>query len=806
MDTALRDLRYALRALLRQPGFSIAVALTLALGIGANTAIFSIVHGVLLRPLPYPNDDQLMTVWTRMANGEHETASMPDYTDWKAQNSSFSRMTAYANSNDNLAAPGGDPERVPSARVIADFFPTLGITPAAGRWFVPDEFVFGSHRVVVLSHGLWERRFGANPAIVGQTITLNARPYTVVGVAPASARLPARAQLWAPFAVDPSSPPPSRRGDFLSVVARLKPGVSQARAQADMDGIGRRLAAAYPATNARIGVLVISLHDQLVGRIRPALLVFSGAVALVLLIACANVANLMLARATAREREMAVRAALGAGRRRLVRQVLTESLVLAVAGGTLGLMLAWWGVQALKAAAPPTLPRLDEVGLDPVALGFTAVAVIVTGLLFGIAPALRGSAFALHSTLSAGGRAGIGGGRGERLRAALVITQVALALVLLVGSGLLVSTFARLQRVDLGFDPTNVLTAQVVLPGVTYTSEERMAAFFESLVSRLTGTGRVRTVGLTSDVPLAGGYNYISFQVIGDPSPQPGQNVPDAVPTVATAEYFSALKIPLISGRPFTPSDGPKAPRVALVNQELVRKAFGGRNPLGQRISFGNPTDSTSWLTIVGVVGNTRLEGVALETYAQAFTPYAQSPVPYVYVVVRTAGDPLAFAGTLRRELAALDPTLPISGVLSMEQRAASSVAQFKLNSMIVTLFAAVALVLASIGIYAVIAYAVAQRTREIGIRMALGAARADVLRLIVRDGMAPALAGVTLGALGAVGLTRLMRSLLYGVSATDPTVFALVAATLVLVALGACWVPARRAARVDPNVALRNE
>jgi putative ABC transport system permease protein len=671
---------------------------------------------------------------------------------------------------------------------------------------VPDEFVFGSHRVVVLSHGLWERRFGANPAIVGQTITLNARPYTVVGVAPASARLPARAQLWAPFAVDPSSPPPSRRGDFLSVVARLKPGVSQARAQADMDGIGRRLAAAYPATNARIGVLVISLHDQLVGRIRPALLVFSGAVALVLLIACANVANLMLARATAREREMAVRAALGAGRRRLVRQVLTESLVLAVAGGTLGLMLAWWGVQALKAAAPPTLPRLDEVGLDPVALGFTAVAVIVTGLLFGIAPALRGSAFALHSTLSAGGRAGIGGGRGERLRAALVSTQVALALVLLVGSGLLVSTFARLQRVDLGFDPTNVLTAQVVLPGVTYTSEERMAAFFESLVSRLTGTGRVRTVGLTSDVPLAGGYNYISFQVIGDPSPQPGQNVPDAVPTVATAEYFSALKIPLISGRPFTPSDGPKAPRVALVNQELVRKAFGGRNPLGQRISFGNPTDSTSWLTIVGVVGNTRLEGVALETYAQAFTPYAQSPVPYVYVVVRTAGDPLAFAGTLRRELAALDPTLPISGVLSMEQRAASSVAQFKLNSMIVTLFAAVALVLASIGIYAVIAYAVAQRTREIGIRMALGAARADVLRLIVRDGMAPALAGVTLGALGAVGLTRLMRSLLYGVSATDPTVFALVAATLVLVALGACWVPARRAARVDPNVALRNE
>ena len=806
MDTALRDLRYALRALLRQPGFSVAVVLTLALGIGANTAIFSVVHGVLLRRLPYPNDHQLMTVWTRFANGDHETASMPDYLDWKAQNSSFARMTAYANSNDNLAAPGGEPERVPSARVIADFFPTLGVASEAGRWFVPEEFVFGSHRVVVLSHGLWQRRFGASPAIVGQTITLNARPYTVVGVAPASARLPARAQLWTPLAVDPSAPPPSRRGDFLTVVARLKAGISQQRAQSDMDAIARRLAAAYPATNARIGVMVISLHEQLVGQVRPALLVFTGAVALVLLIACANVANLLLARATAREREMAVRAALGAGRRRLVRQMLTESLVLAVAGGLLGLMLAWWGVQGLKAAAPPTLPRLDEVGLDPVALGFTAIAVIITGFLFGIAPALRGSALTLHSTLSAGGRAAIGGGRGERLRGALVVAQVALALVLLIGSGLLVRTFARLQRVDLGFDPTNVLTAQVVLPSVRYTSGERMTAFFDELVQRLTATGRVRAVGLASSVPLAGGYNYNSFQVIGDPAPQPGQNVPDAVPTVATADYFSALEIPLVAGRLFASSDGPNAPRVVIVNQELVKKAFGSRNPLGQRISFANAADSTTWLTIVGVVGNTRLEGVALETYAQAFTPYAQSTVPYMYVVARTAGDPLAFVAALRREIAALDPTLPLSSVLSMEQRAAESVAQFKLNLSVVTLFACVALVLASIGIYAVISYAVAQRTREIGIRMALGAARTDVVWLVVRDGMMPAVLGVMVGALGAFGVTRLMRGLLFGVSATDPAVFSLVAAGLVMVAFGACWVPARRASRVDPNVALRAE
>jgi putative ABC transport system permease protein len=480
--------------------------------------------------------------------------------------------------------------------------------------------------------------------------------------------------------------------------------------------------------------------------------------------------------------------------------------VLSFVGGALGLVLAAWGVQGLKAAAPPTLPRLDEVGLDPVALAFTAAAVVVTGFLFGIAPALRGSAFALHSTLSAGGRAGIGGGRGERLRSVLVVAQVALALVLLVGSGLLVRTFARLQQVDLGFDPSHTLTAQIVLPGAKYSGSERLLGFFNALHERLATTPGVRTVAFTSDVPLAGGYSYLSFSVIGQPAPRPGENVPDAVPTVATSEYFSALGIPLLAGRLFTAADAPNAPKVVVVNRDLVQKAFGGRNPIGERISFDNAADSSTWLTIVGVVGSTRLEGVGLETYAQAFTPLAQSPVPYLYVVARTTSDPLALSGTIRREVAALDPALPVSNVMSMEQRAASSVAQYKLNSVIVTLFAVVALLLASIGIYAVISYAVAQRTREIGIRMALGAAQRHVLRLIVRDGMVPALIGVALGAAGALGVTRLMRGLLYGVSATDPLVFAFVAATLVIVALAACLVPARRAARVDPNVALRNE
>jgi len=804
MDTILRDLRYAVRALLRQPGFTAAVVLTLALGIGANTAIFSVVNGVLLRPLPYPNDEQLMIVRTRFASGQTETASLPDFTDWKAQNSSFSAVSAYANSNDNLAAVGGDPERVPSARVVADFFKTLGVTPAAGRWFVPDEFVFGAHRVVVLSHGLWQRRFGSNPGIIGQSITLNARPYTVVGVAPESMRLPARAQLWSPYVFDPSGRPPGRRSDFLAVIARLKPGVTESRAQSDMDAIGRRLAAEYPRTNDGIGVTVVSLHDQLVGSIRPALLVFTGAVALVLLIACANVANLLLARATSREREMAVRAALGAGRKRLVRQMLTESLVLSAAGGVLGLMLAWWGVQGLKAAAPPTLPRLDEIGLDPVALAFTALAVIVTGFLFGLVPAVRGSAFALHATLSAGGRSGIGGGRGERLRAVLVVAQVALALVLLVGSGLLVRTFSRLQQVDLGFDSRNVLTAQIVLPAVRYADGERQLAFFNSLRERLAATPGVQTVALATDVPLGGGYNYLTFTVIGRADAGPGETNPDAIPTTASPEYFSALRIPLQAGRLFDATDLPNAPRVAIVNQELVRNHFPWKNPLGERITFGG--DSTTWMTIVGVVGSTRLEGVGLETYPQVFTPLAQAPVPFLYVVARTTGDAQALAPVLRRELAALDPAQPISDVSTMDERAASSVAQFKLNSIIVSLFAVVALVLASVGIFAVISYAVAQRTREMGIRMALGANRADVLRLIVRDGMTPAVLGVVLGTAGAFGATRLMRSLLYGVSATDPIVFGLVATMLVLVAVGACYVPARRASRVDPNVALRND
>jgi predicted permease len=806
MDTLLRDMRYAARALARRPGFTAAVVVTLALGIGATTAIFSVVNGVLLRPLPFPQPERLMTVWTNLPSSGHETASLPDYTDWKAEGSSFASMTAYAGSSDNLAAVGGEPERVPSGRVMPEFLSTLGTAPIHGRAFNADEFVFGAHRVVILSHGLWTRRFGSDAGIVGQTITLNTLPYTVVGIAPPALGEISKAQLWAPYAPNPANGPPGRRSDFLSVIARLKPGVTEARAQTEMDALARRLASEYPNTNEGVGIDVVALHDQLVGSIKPALVVFASAVGLVLLIACANVANLLLARATSREREMAVRVALGAGRARLLRQLLAESLLLAVFGGALGLVLAVWGVQALKAAAPPTVPRLDQVGLDLTALGFTAAASLLTGALFGLAPALRASYSAIHSALSAGGRSGIGGGRGDRLRGVLVLTQVALALLLLVGSGLLIRTFERLQRVDLGFDERGVLTAQIVLPTAKYQGGERQYAFFQQLRDRLAAIPGVQVVGLSTDVPLDGGYGYITFAVVGRPIDGPNVTAQDAVPTVAEADYFQALEIPLLAGRMFGAADVANAPRVAIVNREMVQKHFAGQNPIGERLTFGNPNDTTGWRTIIGVVGNTRLEAVGQESYPQVYIPMAQNPASNTYVVMRTSGDALQLAPALRRELAALDPAQPISDVKSMEQRVASSISQSKLNSVLIGLFAFVALALASIGIYGVISYAVAQRTREIGIRMALGASRSDVLRLIVRQGMTPATLGVLVGIVASLGATRVLEKLLYGVSATDPVVFVSVCALLTMVALGACLVPARRASRVDPNVALRND
>jgi putative ABC transport system permease protein len=805
MDNLRQTLRYAMRTFVRRPGFTAAVTLTLALGIGANTAIFSFVNGILLRPLPYPAADRLVTLWTMLPEWGKEVASWPDYNDWKSQSTVFTRVAGYANSSVNLSSDDEAPERLASAVVTEGLFETLGISPMIGRQFTSGDFVFGAHRVAILSHDLWVRRFASNPAIVGKTILLSARPYLVVGIAPPAMRLPERAQLWTPYALTPDNAPNGRRSDFLAVVARLKPDASAEKAQTEMNAIAKRLGDAYPQTNTNVGIGVIPLQRELVGNVRDALLVFGAAVGLVLLIACANVANLLLARSTSREREMAVRSALGAGRTRLIRQLLVESVLLSALGAVVGLLLAIWGVQGLTGLVRGSLPRLYEVKIDLAALLFTGVTAVLTGLLFGLAPALRLSGMTLASAIAEGGRGAIGG-RGDRLRAGLVLAQVALALMLLAGSGLLVKSFRQLQRVDLGFDDSHALAVQVALPGAKYGTPQQRSAFFEALTTRLVAEPGVQTIGLTSDVPLSTSYDYITVAIIGRPQPAAGERTPDAIPTIADTGYFRALRIPLLEGRMFGPEDRPTSPRVAVVNREFVQRYLRGQPAIGERITFGNPSDSTQWLTIVGIVGTTRLAGVGKDSYPQVFAPFSQTPNGSMYVVLRTAGNPLAVVSSVRRDVTAVDPTQPIADIRSMEQRVDDNIAQSRLSSLLVGFFALVALALASIGIYGVISYAVAQRTREIGIRIALGATTGEVLRLVVRQGMTPAILGIALGLAGAFMTTRLMSKLLFGVSPTDPLIFAGVTVVLTAVALVACWLPARRAARVDPVTALRYE
>ncbi len=804
LDALVHDLRLSLRTLRRAPAFTVAVVATLAIGIGANTAIFSFVRGVLLRPLPFANDGQLVALWTNIPKFGHEGASVPDYLDWKSKTSSFSGMGAFANTRFNLAVPNADPERIGGAMADQDLLPVLGLTPQRGRGFTGADMVWGANHVALLSDALWRREFGADPNILSRTIQLNDVPYTVIGVAPPALQTLVKADVLVPASFDPAAPPP-RRGDFLHVVGRLKAGVTADRAQADATRLALQLEQEYPNTNDGIGILVQPLRDVLIGSVRTPLITFAAAVALLLLIACANVANLMLARATARQRELAVRVALGAGRGRLVRQLLTESVFLSLVGGACGILVAFWGVHALRAAVPADMPRLDAVTVDPVVFAFAALTAVVCGIGFGIVPALRGSRGAMQAHLSHGSRGNAAGGR-DRLRGGLVLTQTALALVLAVGAGLLARSFQRLQAVDLGFDQHNVLTAQMLIPNNKYSTPQQRLRFFESVRDKLGAAPGVRNAALTTDLPLVPNYNYLSFAVFGRPAPAKGERVPDAVVTMADSSYFSTLHIPLLSGRDFAGGDRLGASRVALMNDDAVRTYFGGKSPIGQRINFGDPSDSSSWLTVVGVVGTTRLEGVGQDSYPQVFIPVTQSPQRAMYVVLRTAGDPAALIPTLRRAVKDIDAGQPVADVATMSQRVASALAPARLNSMLVAVFSVIALVLAAVGIYGVVSYTVAQRTREIGIRMALGAGGGDVMRLVVRRGMAPALAGVAVGLVAAVYLAHLARGLLYGVGAADPVSLGGAAVILTAIAAAACLVPGRRAARVAPVVALAEE
>ena len=799
----LSDLRFALRSLKHNKAFAIAAIATMALGIGANSAIFSIVNNVLLRPLPYASPDRLVMLWGKYPNYGRTSLSLPDFVDWRAQATSFEQVAALHGATFNFLS-GDEPVQLRADRVTANFFDALGVRPMLGRAFHADEEVGGDDYVVVLEHGFWQRQFASNPAVIGSSIQLSGQPYTVVGVAPPGFRFLRDVDLWATARMD--TPNSNRRSEYLLAFGRLEPGVGVEQASAEIATIAQRLSEQYPATNQNFRSDVVTMHDEVVGTVRPALIVFAGAVGLVLLIACANVANLLLARAAAREREIAVRSALGASRGRLVRQLLTESMVVGVVGGVLGLLLAVWAVASLRASETSLLPRLGEVRVDGLVILFSALLSILTGLVFGLVPALRLSSGKLHDAIKEGARGAAGGGV-ARFRSTLVLAEVALAVVLLVGAGLLIRSFEKLNRVDTGFDPRNVLTYQVVFPTSRYREVPALAPVYDQLIERTRQIPGVRGVAVSNTLPMLGA-GYVTFAIENHPfAPRGPDTAPiDVQPLTVSPDFLKVMGLRLVRGRFIQARDVDGAGDVAVINTEMVRLFFPqDRDPVGMRVTFGNPSSpDATWWTVVGVVDVVAQEGVSAKPYAQIYLPIAQAQRRGVFVSIRTDGAPLAMASAAREALRTVDRELPMNDVATMEERVSQNIAATRVSVVVLSLFAALALTLAAIGIYGVLAYAVAQRTREIGIRMALGASAPSVRRLIVRQGMTPAIIGLVAGLLGAYFLTELMQKLLFGVEHTDPATFLGVAAFLGAVALGASYLPARRATRVAPTEALR--
>jgi putative ABC transport system permease protein len=812
METLWQDLRFAARTLIKKPGFTFVLVMALALGIGANTAIFSVVNAVLLRPLPYKNAERLVWIWgTNPKNDiDHEVASLPDYQDWKTQNQSFELMAGYGNTRMTLTGTG-EPERFDGAYVTDGFFDVLGAQAEIGRTFTPEEDKPNHEDVAVISHALWQRRFGADPKVIGSTLNINGKAVTLVGVLPADFKHPKPdairpVEIWQPLGVDYSQQ--GRRGDYLNVIARLKPGVSIEQARAEMTTIASQLEQQYPDSNTGWSTLVIPLHERFVGNVRPVLLVLLGAVGFLLLIACANVANLLLARAAGRQREMAIRTALGARRSRIIRQLLTESLLLAITGGGLGLLLAMWGVEALVAFSPGNIPRLNEVNVDFRVLAFTFGVALLTGLLFGLFPALHASNPNLNDTLKEGGRGTTEGGRGGRIRRALVVAEVALALVPLVGAGLMVKSFIRLQEVNPGFNPDRVLAVEVYLPRTTYKEGPQATAFYRELLTKVQNLPGVESAGAIDTLPLSGGGNVFSFFIEGQ-TYQPTDKTPDAEFRTVTPEYFQTMNIPLLRGRLLSEQDGPNVPKAFVINDTLARRYFGNEDPIGKRMNLGD-TQTPDWYTVVGIVQDTRHGSLAAEPYPQMYAVNTQIFQRSMTLVVRTAGNPAALIPAVRSTATAMDSSLALNNTRTMAQVIAQSVARPRFHMQLMALFAIVALLLASVGIYGVMAYSVTQRTHEIGVRMALGASSADVIRMVVRQGMTLTLIGVGLGLAGAFVIAQLIASLLSGllfeVGNHDPLTFAGIALLLALVALVACLIPARRATKVDPMIALRYE
>jgi putative ABC transport system permease protein len=799
-EAVLQDLRYGARVLRANPGFSMVAILTLALGIGANTAIFSVAQGVLLRPLPYPDGDALAMVWMDNARIDlrEDWHSYPNYEDYRDTSTTFAAMAVFNRGAWTLTGDG-DPERLTGAHSTAELVDVLRIPPALGRWFTTEESDDGAN-VIVLSHRLWQRRFGGRDDVVGRVIQLSARPVEIIGVMPEGFAFPAPdAEFWVPTTALPGARD-GRNSLWLQVVGRLKPGVALGQAQADLERVNAGIVERFPGQRG-YGVYVVGLHEQTVGRVRPAILVLLGAVGFVLLIACTNVANLLLARASSRERELALRTAIGAGRGRLVRQLLTESLLLAGLGGAAGLALGWAGLRALVRLAPADLPRLQAIAVDGSVLAFTAGVAILTGVLFGLVPAIHTARTDPGRTLKDGGRGSTG--PGGLLRRALVVVEVALAVVLLVGAGLMLRSFARIQEVDLGLQTDGVLTARVALLGEAYRDGAARAEFFRQFVERAEALPEVEGAAAVGTIFLSATPNSTNFSIEGRPPFAVDEQLEVPVDSV-TPNYFDVMRVPLVRGRPFDARDTAASIPVVIINDTMARRFWPDEDPVGRRMKYGDSDSQAPWMTIVGVVADTRRTGYESAVRPETYLPQSQGTAFSMALVLRTHGDPAVLVPGLRTVLRGLDPTVALQAPRPLGDVVGEMTAQRRLNTLLLAGFAAVAVLLSGVGIYGVIAHGVARRRRELGVRMALGAPRAGILALVLREGMVLAAAGLVAGLLAAVGLGRLLVSLLYQVSATDPATFAAIAVVAILVAAAASLVPAFRATRVDPVTALR--
>jgi putative ABC transport system permease protein len=776
--------------------------ITLALGIGATSTIFSFVNGILLRPLPYQDSERLVSLGEIAAKrGNVSMGISPlDFLDWREQNRVFTGVAAYHESDYSFAG-SGEPEQLSGANISYNTFEILGVAPILGRTFTAEEDRPGNDMVVILGHSLWKRRFGSKPEVIGRKITVNNRQRTVIGVMPPDFKFPEVADLWVPLAIDTSYW--SRNSHGWDAIARLKPGVTLGQAQSNMTAVARRIEEQNPITNEGIGVILTPLRQDLAGDYRKALLILMGVVGLVLLIACVNVANLLLARASSRAKEVAIRTALGAGRWRVFRQLLTESVLLGLMGGALGCGLAVWGLDLLLAAIPIDLPFWMRFDLDGRVLGFTAGVTLLTGLIFGAAPALQASNINLNEALKEGGRSASGAGRHRMLRS-LVVAEVALSLVLLIGAGLMMRSFMHLRGANPGLNPENLLTLRVDLPEAKYDTAEKPQVFFKELLERVGALPGVQAAGAIWRLPLAGGGRWNSLTVEGFPVLRVAQ-APVVNYCVITPNCFHAMGIPILMGRDFTDADGRDSMKVTIIDESLAREYWPNESPLGKRVRFGAPEDNAPWNTVVGVVGTVKYKGLNLTRTKTVYVPHAQDSMTDMTLAVRAA-NPENLAQAIRGQVKAMDPDQPVTGMRTMTEVISRSVWQPRLYAILFGVFAAVALALASVGTYGVMAYSVSERTREIGIRVALGAQRRDVLKLVVAQGMTLTLIGAGLGLVGALGATRLMQTLLFEVSATDPLTFAALAVLLSVVALVACYLPARRATKVDPMVALRCE